>query len=72
METKVGLLAYIIYTFGPPGFRRGSLRHAQFYSGLIVLALEHIHSKRIAYRAPWNKSYERNSDLRSFKGPLDG
>eukprot|EP00435_Cladocopium_sp_Y103_P024465 s1035_g6.t1 len=47
METALGGDLYSVYV---KNALHGSQAHAQFYSALMVLALEHIHGKRVAYR----------------------
>eukprot|EP00913_Durusdinium_trenchii_P020857 g19596.t1 len=47
METALGGDLYTAYL---KNALHGSQRHAVFYSALVVLALEHLHGKKVAYR----------------------
>ena len=47
METALGGDLYSVYL---KNALHGSNRHAQFYSAGLVLALEHIHNRKVAYR----------------------
>eukprot|EP00434_Breviolum_minutum_P038104 symbB.v1.2.033790.t1/scaffold4247.1/size72962/2 len=47
METALGGDLYSVYV---KNALHGSERHAHFYSALVILALEHIHGKSVAYR----------------------